>query len=420
MKKFLILSASLALLISLVSCAEKNIKDSDKKSNSFSLDEKREPGAVTRDNAEGVATIFDNDKALARDRAINDARKNLVEKVLGSTISGRSLMKDFQLVEMLVESKSYGLVKKEKILEEKAEDEMYRVVLEGTVEEAVVEDAIEDALNRYGKPKFIVLVNEAFEGRPSMPGYTSTEIIMQDMMGNFGFQFVDAQTTQTLMKNERARMMKAMSGNISEDVQQLLLNTVGAEIVIYGVSSTDDQSHVLRKQFGNSVSMKSKRASVKLKAVDVYTGKILGTKEVEASGVDISDQVASKKAIENALKLKTVLGSEKNKPGAFIDDIIKKFVKAATNRQINIFITGLDYNGLKNFREQVKNRVRGVSDLVEKGRVGKAARLELYFAGTTAEFIDELKAKADKLGFQIEIPENFPNKITVQAKALNK
>ena len=40
----------------------------------------------------GYATIFDNDIALARDRATDDAKSKLVRKVLGESISGRSIM----------------------------------------------------------------------------------------------------------------------------------------------------------------------------------------------------------------------------------------------------------------------------------------------------------------------------------------
>ncbi|OHD63765.1 MAG: hypothetical protein A2176_14620 [Spirochaetes bacterium RBG_13_51_14] len=418
MKKIIVVF-SVMLLVGIVSCGGgKNIKDSDKNADGFSLDEKYNEKAPNRGRAEGVAAIFDNDKALARDRAINDARNKLVEKILGTTVSGQSIMRDFELVKMIVEAKSYGLVKNETIIKEKSDAEMYTVELEGTVEPAVIEDAIRDALNRYGRPKFIVLVNESFEGRQSMPGYTATEIIMQDLMGNLGFEFVDAQTTRELMKTERAKMQKAMSGSISEDVQQLLLNSVGAEVVIFGVALTDDQTHVLESQFGTT-NMKSKRASVTLKAVDVYSARILATKVVEAGGVDISPQVASKKAVENALKRKDALGSDKNAPGTFIDTIMKKFVESATHRQINILITGLDYNGLKKFRNEVENRIRGVQQVLDKGRIGRAARIEVYFAGTTNEFIDELKAKSEKLGFQIDIPENFPNKVILEARLLN-
>jgi hypothetical protein len=329
-------------------------------------------------------------------------------------------MENYELIKNIVEAKSYGLVKNEKIVDEKADSDMYTVEIEGTVEQAVVEDAIENALNRYGRPKFMVLINETFEGRMNAPGFTETEILMQERMGSAGFQFVDVQTVQDLMKRQYGRMSKAMNGVVTEDVQNLLLNDVGAEVLIVGTAQTQDQSAVLRSYSAN---MKSKSAIVRLKAIDMYTGRILATTSKDAPGVHIQSDTASKRAIEAVVK--RVLGGKdeetgKSKPGPFMDEIVKQFVKSATHRQINIFISGLDYNGLKKFREEVSNRIRGVQQVLEKGRVGRAARVEVYFAGTTSEFIDELKAKADKLGFEFEIPDNFPNKVTIEAKLLDK
>jgi hypothetical protein len=420
MKKAIILVSCFMFFGVALSCGGgKNIKD-EKKSEEFSLDEQQKKGEPMRGRAKGVAAIFDNDKALARDRALNDARNKLVEKVLGATISGSSVAENYELVKNIIEARSYGLVKNEKIIDEKSDSDMYTVELEGTVEPAVVEDAIEDALNRYGRPKFMMLINETFERKMNAPGFTETEILMQERMGSVGFQFVDAQTVQDLMKRQYGRMAKAMNGTVTEDVQNLLLNDVGAEVLIIGTAQTKDQSEVLRSYTTN---MKSKSAIVRLKAIDMYTGRILATTSKDAPGVHIQSDTASKRAIEAVVK-KVVGGKDeetgKSKPGPFMEEIIKQFVKSATHRQINVFISGLDYNGLKKFREEVSNRVRGVQQVLEKGRVGKAARVEVYFAGTTGEFIDELKAKADKLGFEFEIPDNFPNKVTIEAKLINK
>ncbi|HPC39333.1 MAG TPA: hypothetical protein PLM53_10760 [Spirochaetota bacterium] len=419
MKKAIVLISCFVFLIGLPSCGGgKNTRE--KNSGDFSLDEKYDQKGSTTGRAEGVAAIFDNDKALARDRAINDARNKLVEKVLGTTVSGESMVKDYELVKMLIQSKSYGLVKKEKIVSEKSDSDMYRVELEGTVEPAVVEDAIEDALNRYGKPKFMILISETFEGRVNMPGFTETELQMQERMGAVGFQFVDMQIVQDLMKRQYGRMSRAMTGQVTEDVQNMLLNDVGAEVLIIGTAQTQDQSNVLRAYSAN---MKSKSAIVRLKAVDVYSGRILATTSKDAPGVHIQSDTASKRAIEAVVR--KILGGKdestgQSKPGPFMDEIIKQFVKSATHRQINLFITGLDYNGMKKFREEIENRIRGVQQVLEKGRVGRAARVEVYFAGTTAEFVDELKAKAGKLGFEFEIPDTFPNRVTIQAKAVGK
>ncbi len=403
----------------LIACGGgKAVKEQESKP--FSIDEKQGKTEPSRGRAKGVAAIFDNDKALARDRAINDARNKLVEQVLGATISGQSVMKNFELVSMLVESRSYGLVKNEKILDEKSDADMYMVELEGTVEQAAVEDAIESALTRYGRPKFMVLINETFEGKTNAPGNTETEYLMQERMGNSGFQFVDIKTVKDLMRKQRAKMNMALNGDVNPDVQNLLLDDQGAEVIIVGTAQTKDQSEALRNLSKN---MKSKSAIIRLKAIDLYTGRILATTSRNAPGVHIESDTASKKAIENVIRM--VLGDRnestgKFKVGPFMDEIIRQFVKAATHRQINLAVRGLDFNGLKKFRDQVQNRIRGVQQVIEKGRSGAAAKIEVYFAGTTNEFLDELKAKSDKMGFAIDIPENFPNRATIVAKLIDK
>ncbi len=417
MKKTLVLSVVIAMF-AILSCAGSGVRADDSNENGASFEEKRDPGEPLRGKARGVAAIFDNDTALARDRAINDARNKLVEDLLGTTVSGRSIAENFQLVSMLIEARSYGLVKNEKILEEGSDGTLYSVELEGTVEPAVVEDAIADALNRYGRPKFMILIKETFDGTMNQPGMTETEILMQERMSSAGFDFVDVQIVQDLMKRQYGRMSRAMNGQISEDVQNLLLNDAGAEVLIIGTAQTKDQSGTLR---GLTRNMKSKSAILRLKAVDVYSGRILAATSKDAPGAHIQSDTASKKAIENVTRM--ILGGKdestgKVKTGPFMDEIVKQFVKSATHRQITLFITGLDYDGLKKFRNQVGYRIRGVQQVLDRGRSGKAARLEILFAGTTNEFIDELKAKAERLGFSIEIPENFPNRVTINAGLL--
>jgi len=328
-------------------------------------------------------------------------------------------MEDYELVANIVEAKSYGLVKNIKIIKQWQEGTEYFVTIEGTVEPSVVEDAIEDALNRYGRPKFMVLIKETFNGKENMPGFTETEMLIQEIMGNSGFQFVDAAMTQELMKREKAKMQKAVTGNVSEDVQDLLLDDAGAEVIIIGTAETKAQGEETLKRAG-ATEMKSRSAIIRIKAIDVYTGDILASTSKQAPGLHIEDETASKKAIENALK--QILGKTdengKFKAADFMKTIVNKFVKAANAREIKVLIAGLDANELRNFRDQVSNRIRGVSQVIEKGRVGKAARLEVIFAGKTNDFEQELTAKASNMGFEIDVKSSRPNKLEIVAKKI--
>jgi len=371
-----------------------------------------------RGNATGYATIYDNDLALATDRAIDDAKSKLVKKILGETIEGRSVMKNFELVSQIVEAKSIGLVKNQEIIKRWSEGNLRYVTLEGTVLPSAVGDVIKKILDDYGRPKFMVLIREKFDSkrRPNQPGFTETEMIIQEIMGKAGFEFVDAAMTQQLMRKEKAKMQSAVYGNVRDDVRTLLLNDAGAEVIIIGTTETRDQTATLR---ANGIeSMMSKQAIVRIKAIDVYTGRTLASISRNAPGIHIQSETASKKAIERAMK--KILGqkdsSGKFKQGPFIKTIIRKFVQAAGQRQISIIVTGLNFKDLKKFRNNIAQRIRGVKKVIPKGQTGKAARLMVYFAGKTTELGEELQSKADKMGYSINIKESYPNKLVLQVK----
>lgn len=367
--------------------------------------------------AEGIAMIFDGDKALARDRAIDDAMNKLVKMKLGTTVEGRSLVQDFALVESIVEAKSTGMVRNWSVVKERAETDAYFVTIKGEVYPAAVNETIEATLKNYGRPKFMILVKESFDGQNKNPGETVTEHAMMDIMGNAGFEFVDSAMTAELLRKERARMGKALDGKIGEDVQELLLDDLGAEVIIVGTARTTDQTGALA---GYSKNMKSKQANIMLKAIDVYTGRVLASKVHNAPGVHIDPDTASKNAIVNCLGSKHMLGKNDDEgkfvSGDFMNQITRQFLKSATGRMIMMTVSGLNFNDMTKFRDAIQGRVRGVSKVYPRGQIGTAAKIEVEFAGKTHDLAQELMAKADKFGFSIEIKEQKPNKLVVHAR----
>jgi hypothetical protein len=368
--------------------------------------------------ATGYGTVYDNDTALARDRAIDDAMNKLVKKKLGTTIKGRSVVQDFALVESIVEARSTGMVRNWKVLKEGAQDGAFMVRIYGEVYPQAVNDTIEATIRNYGRPKFMVLINETFEGKRNSPGFTVTELSMMEIMSNAGFEFVDAAMTQQLLKRERGKMNRAIKGQVSGSVQDLLLDDIGAECLIVGQVKTTDQSAALQSYSKN---MKSKQAILNLKAIDVYTGRILASTSTNMPAVHIDGNTASKIAIQRALK--KILGSVNEdsgnfESGSFMNQITKKFLLAATQRMIMLTISGLNYDDLTKFRNQIKHRIRGIQEVYSRGQSGKFSRIEVEFAGKTTDLADELNAKAKGLGFDINIKETFPNRIVFSAKRI--
>lgn len=413
-KRMFIIPLALIATVALVSCGggKGQVKDGGKASG--------KGGCELCGEATGYAAIFDDDKALARDRAIDDAMKKLVSSKLGSFVSGHSVVEDFALVASIVEAKSEGMVRNWKVTKEGAQEGAFVVTIYGEVYPAAVNKTIEDTLRNYGRPKFMVLIRETFEGRMNEPGFTVTELKMMEIMGDSGFEFVDAATTQQLIRRDRGKVMQAMAGNVKGNVQDFLMDDAGAEVIIVGNARTMDQTAAIA---GISANMKSKQAMIDLKAIDVYTGGIIATSTVNAPGIHIQADQASRTAIERALSKalgKVSEESGKFESGPFINTITKRFLKSATERMITMNITGLDFTDLTKFRNEVQNRVRNVRKVYPRGQAGMVAKIDIEYAGKTHDLAEELNAKASALGFDIKIKETFPNKIMLSATRLKK
>ena len=372
--------------------------------------------SANRGQAIGFATIFHNDIALARDRAVDDAKNKLVIKILGETVKGRSVVQDFQLVSSIIESRSIGLVKNDRIIRTWQEGNTFFVELEGTVEVTAVENAIGSVLATYGRPKFMVLVQETFDGVRNAPGFTVTETIIQQIMGNSGFEFVDSSIIQGLARDNRTLMDNAIRGTFNERVQDLLLNNTGVEVIIIGTAETRDQTAAVQTM--GAQNMKSKQAIVNLRAIDLYTGRVIASVSQNGPGLHIEEAAASKIAIQRVLEHQ--LG--RNDPhtrnftmGPFLNRIVSDFVKAANERQIGLLITGLDHDGLRTFREALSTRIRGVKSVTHRSQTGTTSRLDIVFAGKTNDFADELLAKAREMGFNVTVTESVPNRLSINA-----
>jgi len=410
MKRFIMVPVVLLTLALVLSCGGgKNVKKDDKKT----------AGNPNRGQATGFAAIYDNDIGLARDKATDDACRKLVEQILGTNINSKQTVEDFRLVSSIVEASAAGMVKNRTVIKEgKKDSDTYEVTIEGEVYPAAVGDLIRTTLDNYGRPKFMVLLNETFEGKMNTPGMTVSEMSIMEIMGNSGFQFVDPSVTLSLIKKDKADMQKAMRGDVkNEVVQSLLLDDVGAEVIIFGEVKTADQSATIRKL---SKDMKSKQAIVNLKAVDVYTGDVLAAVSHNAPAIHIDDATASKNAIQQCLGSNRVLGRMGDdgvfEAGNFMNQITRKFLEAATRRPIQLRVGGLNNKEMIKFRDFLLQRVRGVKKVEVKGQQGKETKLEILFAGKTVDLTDELTNKSTAGGFDIEIVKSYPNKVQFVAK----
>ncbi|MCK5566113.1 MAG: flagellar assembly protein T N-terminal domain-containing protein, partial [Planctomycetes bacterium] len=113
--------------------------------------------------AKGYGTIHGNDKAAARDKAIEDAQRKAVEQAMGTMISSESVTKNFQLISDRILSLSSGYIEKYRVISEKEIDDEVEVEIAAIVGMSKLNDsvqAIKNLIRRMDRPKIMVLIAE--------------------------------------------------------------------------------------------------------------------------------------------------------------------------------------------------------------------------------------------------------------------
>ncbi|MBW1754304.1 MAG: hypothetical protein JRJ46_14715 [Deltaproteobacteria bacterium] len=104
--------------------------------------------AGTTVTAEGLSFFEPGRELIAREKALDEAKRSAVEKAMGTTIESRTAVEDFQVVKDQIMSRSAGYLKDIKILEENKTDlGTYEIKIQAEVE---IPDLVDD-LDRFKK-----------------------------------------------------------------------------------------------------------------------------------------------------------------------------------------------------------------------------------------------------------------------------
>jgi hypothetical protein len=60
--------------------------------------------------AEGVGAVFGNDRAIARDQAIQDALRKAVEQAVGTLVSSETMVQNFQTLNDKIYTQTQGYI----------------------------------------------------------------------------------------------------------------------------------------------------------------------------------------------------------------------------------------------------------------------------------------------------------------------
>jgi len=343
----------------------------------------------------GVAAVQNGNLGLAKDEALKDAKRVAVQEVLGSIVSARTDVKNFQLVQQSVTSKTEGLIETFSILSAAAtSDTEYQVRIKAKVSTALVTQAIEEVVSSQGKPRMMVIIDESFNGRSDSNKVAQTEIETQFIAQ--GFPFVDRSTVERLVARNKRKIASALGGDNS--AARSLGVDAGAEIILVGTSRVKEAGKISGTQ------MISVQADLNVRVIDINTGKILTAGQAHGAYPHINAESGAVEAVKKAV---TPLRDK------LVTDIVKLWDINRGNT-IALLITGVDYEKLMVLRSELIEKVRGVKAVNPKGSSGKAAKLEVEFEGSSFDLADRLLTSG--LSVKLKIGDVKPNSLDVSAK----
>ncbi len=343
----------------------------------------------------GIAAIQNGNLGLAKDEALKDAKRLAVQEVLGSMVSARTDVKNFQLVSQKVTSKSEGMIETFEILSSSAvSPQEYQVKIKAKVSEAMINQAIEEVVASQGKPRMMVIIDESFNGKSDANKVAQTELEAQFIAQ--GFPFVDKGTVEKIVAKNRRKIASALSGDNS--AARSIGVDAGAEIILVGSSRVKEAGKIAGS------SLISVQADLNVRVIDINTGKILTAGQDHGAYPHINAESGGVMAVRKAV---TPLREK------LVTDIVKLWDINRGNT-ITLLITGLDYEKLMVLRGELTEKVRGVKAVNPKGSAGKAAKLEVEFEGSSFDLADRLLTSG--LSIKLKIGDVKPNALDASAK----
>jgi hypothetical protein len=362
-------------------------------------------------SAEGVGVIIDDNTAIARDQAIQDALRLVVEQAAGTMVSSETLVQNYEVMRDQIYSKSQGYIQRYEVTNESTEGNLYKVTIQAAVAEGNLKNdilALGLLMARKNMPRVMIMVAEQNVGmhyysywwgvKAGTADLSITENVLMEKLTQKGFHIVDhAMTSKTLEIKDPYKIE-----SLNNDAVRNIGNLYDAEVVIYGKALSKLAGSVL------GTSMKSAQADVSLRVVSTDTGRVIASSTQHAAAVHPNEVTAG----ADALKIAT---------DAIADQLLKQIVNqwsqdVSGGSLIRLVVSDIpSYSHLVKLKEMIQKRIRGVSGLYQRDFNAGTATLDVSVPATSQKLADELVV-IDFGEFAIDITHITQNSVSLKIK----
>jgi len=385
-------------------------------------------GEALEVEATGEAAIVGGNRALARDRATEDALRRAVEQAVGTLVASETEVRSSQLVRDRILTRSKGYVQGYEVTGTREEAGALQVTVKARVGTDALEadlEAIGVTLARKGLPRIALLIAEqrideikpaawwgdqgghgAAAGGLKLDQRVSENVFMAQWQPK-GFTFIDMDALAGVV-----RQAGVVTADLNAEQLREIKNLSGCDVVITGsvVATKEHDVAGMAETLGagliSKVTGATCTATLSVRAINADNGEVLATEETNARSYDKSPLACGRKATEEATRE--------------LAKLLEGKLLATWTRQldqgsrITIKASGVDtlgvLNGLVAF---LKAEVRGVKDVQQRRFGGGTADLDATVQGGAQAFATELEEKVVK-GRRIEVTGMSANTIELR------
>ncbi|MBW1864138.1 MAG: flagellar assembly protein T N-terminal domain-containing protein [Deltaproteobacteria bacterium] len=362
-------------------------------------------------SAEGVGVIVDGNTAIARDQAIQDALRLVVEQAAGTMVSSETLVQNYEVMRDQIYSKSQGYIQRYEVTDESTEGNLYKVTIQAAVAEGNLKNdimALGLLMARKNMPRVMIMVAEQNIGmhyysywwgvKAGTADLSITENVLMEKLTRKGFHIVDYAVTSKTLEIKAPYKIESLNN----DAVRSIGNLYDAEVVIYGKALSKLAGSVL------GTSMKSAQADISLRVVSTDTGRVIASSTHHAAAVHPNEVTAG----ADALKLATDVIADQ-----LIEQIVNQWSQDVSGGSlIRLVVSDIpSYRHLVKFKEMIQKRVRGVSGLYQRDFNAGTATLDVSVPATSQKLADELVV-IDYGEFAIDVTNITQNSVSLKMK----
>jgi len=379
---------------------------------SFAASESANPStAPISASAEGVGVIIDDNTATARDQAIQDALRLVVEQAAGTMVSSETLVQNYEVLRDQIYSQSQGYIRRYEVTDESIQGNLYKVTIQAAVAAGNLQNDIQALgllMGRKNMPRVMIMVAEQNIGmhyysywwgvKAGTADLSVTENVLMEKLNQKGFHVVDHAMASKNLKIKAPYKIESLSNDAVRDIGEVY----DAEVVIYGKALSKLAGAVLGS------SMKSAQADVSLRVVNTDTGRVIASSTHHAAAVHPNEVTAGTEALKVATE-------------AIADQLLTQIVNkwsqdVGSGGLIRLVVSDIpSYNHLVKFKEMIQKRVRGVKGVYQRDFNTGTATLDVSVAATSQKLADALVV-IDYGEFVIDITHITQNSVNLKMK----